>query len=181
MLDQETRADVVDRFVAALEALHEADDRAALARLKRCGGRALEECREVYGLFYQLLPAEEIGNRRAEDSYFLIATLFPLAPRPSSHDLGRAIRELAQRSPASEAGLDRRMSVLLDSSRDELPFRLRQLLTRLAAAEVAVDWRQLTKDVLLWDAPWRPVQKRWAGSYFGGATRTNPTTTSSEG
>jgi CRISPR system Cascade subunit CasB len=180
VLDQEARVAAVDRFVAALEGLHRADDRGSLARLKRCAGRELQESREVFGLFYRLLPDELADDYRAR-WLFLIATLFPLAPHRSSNDFGRALRELAARSPASEAGLDRRMSVLLDSSPDELSFRLRQMLTRLAAAEVRVDWRQLAEDVLRWDAPWRPVQKQWARSYFGGSTNTAPTTNENEG
>ena len=176
MLDQETRVASVDRFVAALEELRDAEDRAALARLKRCAGRELHESREVFGLFYRLLP-DELAEDRSARWLFLVATLFPLAPRRSPNDFGRAMRELASRSPASEAGLDRRMSVLLDSSREELTFRLRQLLTRLAAAEVGVDWRRLANDLLQWDAPWRPAQKQWARSYFGGSTRTAPMAT----
>jgi CRISPR system Cascade subunit CasB len=64
-------------------------------------------------------------------------------------------------------GLDRRLTVLLDADRRELPFRLRQAVRMLGQKDVRVDWRRLLRDLERWNWPSRPVQKQWARSYFG--------------
>ncbi len=146
-------------------------DRAALARLKRCAGRRLAECPEVYPIFYRLLPAEALGRDREHEACFLIATLFPNAPDRSDRDLGEALRVLTSAHPEQASGIERRLSVLLDSSTSDLPFRLRQVIRLLAGKEIGISWRKLLVDVLEWEWESRPVQKRWARSYFGQAAR----------
>jgi len=157
----------VSEFVERLEAL----DRADLARLKRGAGRRLEEYPEVFPLFYRLLPERIRGWPSGEGAYFLVATLFPLAPSGDGPrfegDLGRSLFDLRQRKPESREALDRRLAILLDCDSDALPFRLRQMVRLIATSEGHVDWRQLLEDVLAWDLPWRPTHKRWARSYFG--------------
>lgn len=162
------REGLAEQFVAGLEKL--SADRASLARLKRCAGRGLGECPQVYPLFYRLLPATGRGRDWIEESCFLVATLFPLSPaRPRGGDggLGQALHALRQRNTASAAAVDRRLAVLLDCSFEELPFRLRQVITLLAGAGVSLDWRRLLLDLLRWNLPTRPVQRQWARDYFG--------------
>jgi CRISPR system Cascade subunit CasB len=167
----------IDEFVTRLEerADEKHGDRAALARLKRCAGRPLAECRDVMPLFYRLLPAGV--STWAEANYFLVAGLFPFAPRKWTQDpegdgrrqtdFGRSLRWLADQERVNADGVDRRLTVLLDASAEELPFRLRQAVRMLAQKEGLVDWRQLLLDLHHWERSDRPVQKRWARSYFG--------------
>jgi CRISPR system Cascade subunit CasB len=176
MISEQPRTMPEDRFVARLEALAARDDRASLARLKRCAGRRIAESGSVMRLFYQLLPGSI--HPRAEEDYFLIATLFPMATRRGTGDLGRSLRILRWRLAESQHdGIDRRVALLLDSSRAELSFRLRQVIRQVARHELPLDWRQILRDIQFWDHPERWVQKRWARSYFGGMSEAPPSST----
>jgi CRISPR type I-E-associated protein CasB/Cse2 len=154
--------DVAREFVDQLGELTRGDR----ARLKRCAGRPLEECTEVFSLLYRLLPAGVRGRDRAEQDYFLVATVFGLTGSGRG-DLGEAMRRLQALKPGSGDALDRRLSILLDCSRDELTFRLRQTVRLLGSAEIGLDWAELLWDIRQWERPWKPTQKKWARSYFG--------------
>lgn len=174
MSTDETRSQI-HRFVLELERLADRknEDRAALARLKRCAGRSLAESLEALPLLYQLGRAGIPDH--SEELFFLVATLFPFAPsharstEPSEgrQDFGRTLRWLAERPKVNAEGVDRRVTVLLDADRDELPFRLRQAVRMLAQHEPSIDWRLLLRHLHAWESPNRWVQKQWARSYFG--------------
>jgi CRISPR system Cascade subunit CasB len=163
-----------EQFVAALEQL----DAAGRARLKRNAGRLLGEARQVHQVFYQALPYE-VREPQHED-YFLIATLFPLAPhREGAGSLGETLRRvrLDRSETTRTTRIDRRFQTLLDSDRAQLPFRLRQAVRLVAAADLPLDWTSLLRDVLIWELTGRPVQLRWARDYFVGQ-RKQPDTVS---
>jgi CRISPR system Cascade subunit CasB len=67
---------------------------------------------------------------------------------------------------------------LLDADEDELPWRLRQIVSLTTASGIALDWPQLLKDLLGWDHPDRYVQRRWAREYWGASVE--PTAASNE-
>jgi CRISPR system Cascade subunit CasB len=176
-----------EQFIERLEALvgggdgSGREDRAALARLKRCAGRRLEECPEAFSLFYRLLPPAASQGSWEESACFLVATLFPLAPERGWGNLGESLRKLADHAVQergdedARASLDRRMTALLDCSAEQLPFRLRQTIRLLESKtltedgkRIGIDWRTLLDDVIGWSHPDRYVQKRWARGYFGG-------------
>jgi CRISPR system Cascade subunit CasB len=137
------------------------------ARLKRNAGNFLAEARGVLPLFYQLLP-RAVDRPRDVETYFLVATLYGLNPRPGGRgDFAETLARIASAGGISREGVDRRVAVLLDSHRGELPFRLRQAVRLVAAHERPVDWVRLLSDLLRWDHPGRLVQKAWARSYFG--------------
>jgi len=66
----------------------------------------------------------------------------------------------------------RRFSVLLNADYDprtgdgDLPHRLRQMVRYSAGKGVGVDWSALLSDLSYWNHPEKPVQKRWARSFF---------------
>ena len=132
------------------------------ARLKRNAGRGMAESHNALGLFFRLLPANV--PRFHEETYFLVATLYPLAESGGRGSLGDALSRV--RDPKSDQGLDRRMEVLLDASQEQLPFRLRQALRFLESKRGSVDWPRLLEDLLAWDHPNRYVQEQWARAYF---------------
>ena len=66
----------IGQFVARLVKL----DAAGRARLKRNAGRTLDEARDVYPVFFAILP-QEIQGRVDEENYFLVATLFSIGTR----------------------------------------------------------------------------------------------------
>lgn len=168
-MSTDTTMTPVDEFVAKLEALTRRDaSRGDLARLRRCAGRSLAECPEVYQLFYRLLPYVVRGDDREEERYFLVATLFALNPKSSgARDFGACMAAVADSREAGREGIDRRMAVLLDAPAEDLAFRLRQLVALADSAEIGIGWRSLLSDILWWSHPARRVQRRWARSYFG--------------
>lgn len=149
----------ITAFISALERL----DAAGRARLKRNAGRALGEARDVQRVFFQALPYEV--PERQHDDYFLLATLYPMADKRSGGvTLGSTLRRVRQNRVS--ASLDRRFQTLLDSDREQLPFRLRQAVRLAAATEQPIDWAQLLGDLLAWEHPERYIQLRWAKDYF---------------
>jgi CRISPR system Cascade subunit CasB len=158
MTKSEPRAQVTV-FVQRLAALEPGDR----ARLKRSAGRSLAESRAALGLFYRLLPAGV--PEREEETYFLVATLYPLVDAGGEGNLGGALRRA--RNPQNAKGIDRRFEILLDSDAAQLRFRLRQSVHLLQSVRQPVDWTTLLNDLLYWEHPDRSVQKRWARSFFG--------------
>lgn len=155
----------ITEFCTTLAAL-ESGDR---ARFKRNAGRDLSASHRVLGLFYRKLPRNV--PRYDEDIYFLVATLYPLNTLEGRcGNFGDSLR--LAREPrgveSRDAGLDRRVEVLLDADRDQLGFRLRQLVAYVESKRVPVNWRQFLKDLLAWDHPSRYVQENWARAYFAG-------------
>ena len=148
----------VTEFCERLEQL----DAGERARLKRNAGRTLAESHNVLGLFFRILPHNV--PRHQEEIYFLVATLFPLAESGGEGNLGHALYRARDKKYAQ--GLDRRVEVLLDADREQLPFRLRQAIRFLDSKRVAVNWPRLLKDLLAWGHPKRYVQENWARDYF---------------
>jgi len=148
----------ITEFCKRLEQL----DAGERARLKRNAGRTLAESHNVLGLFFRILPRDI--PRYQEDTYFLVATLFPLAESGDEGSLGHALYRARDKKYAQ--GLDRRVEVLLDADREQLSFRLRQAIRFLDSKRVAVNWPRLLKDLLAWGHPNRYVQENWARDYF---------------
>ncbi len=146
-------------FISRLEKL----DSGARARLKRNAGKTLAEAGDALGLFYSLLPHGV--PQYQEETYFLVATLYPLAEGGAKGNLGDHLR--TAQSAKNSKGLDRRVEILLDADLVQLHFRLRQAIKFLQSCRVHVNWKQLLEDLLQWDHPERFIQQRWARSYFG--------------
>jgi CRISPR system Cascade subunit CasB len=136
-------------------------DAGGRARLRRMAGQQIGEAQEI-GYFFSLLPPGVPLYQ--EQAYFLVATLFPMAESGSTGNLGHALQQA--RTAKNKKGLDRRVRYLLDSDDLQLPFRMRQTVRFLQSCRVRVDWTGLLEDLLMWDTPTRPVQRRWARSYF---------------
>ena len=150
----------VTEFCERLEQL----DAGERARLKRNAGRTLAESHNVLGLFFRILPPNV--PRYHEDTYFLVATLFPLAESGSEGNLGHALYHARDKKYAQ--GLDRRVEILLDADREQLPFRLRQAIRFLYSKRAPVNWPWLLQELLAWNSPKRWVQENWARTYFAG-------------
>ena len=153
----------INLFIERLKKLDAGD----LARLKRNAGRPLAEARDATALFYRLLPAGVAAAQ--EETYFLLATLFPLAEGGAQGNLGAALRRT--QSEKTQKGLDRRIDILLDADGEQLPFRLRQTIHFIQSNRVKVNWTGLLTDLLHWNHPDRFVQQNWARAYYA---ETNP-------
>lgn len=157
-MNEERIATELRPFVERLERLEPGER----ARLRRNAGRTLAESRQALGLFYRLAPPDLA--RYDQETFFLLATLYPLADSGETGNLGAALARA--RSADSGASLDRRVETLLDSERSQLPFRLRQVIHLLSSRDIKVDWAQLLADLLEWGHPGRHTQERWARAYF---------------
>jgi CRISPR system Cascade subunit CasB len=148
-------------FVAALGDLGPGDR----ARLRRNAGRPLSESRDgAMDLFYRIRPAKTPEFQ--EDTYFLLATLYPLATHGGQGNLGQSLR--AARGTDNSAGLDRRMAALLDADTEQLRYRIGQAVRYLASQDVPVNWSRLLDDLLRWNHASRYIQRQWARSYYSG-------------
>ena len=154
-----TKQEQITKFIENLEGLNPGEK----ARLKRNAGNTLAEVKHAsLGLFHRILP---YGIYRGnEETYFLIATLYPLAESGKTGNLGNALR-LAQDSKNKE-GLNRRVEILLDADQTQVRFRLRQAIQFLYSNRIRVNWERLLKDMLNWNHEKRFVQQDWARSFF---------------
>ena len=78
--------------------------------------------------------------------------------------LGEAARKLSQVTGSSS--VEQRFITLLEADADELPYRLRQMITLLSSADIALDWGQLRHDLSRWLHRDKFVQQRWARDYY---------------
>jgi len=153
-------------FIDALKRL----DAGGLARLRRNAGYTLAEATDVHRVFFQALPHGL--SPWQQEIYFMVATLYPLAKHsPTAGTLGATLHRVrAYRGGGERANsLDRRFQTLIDSDREQLPFRLRQVIRLAKSSEQRVNYVQLLLDVLRWDAESKPVQLRWARDYYVGS------------
>ena len=193
-----TSREACERFAGGLYAIDQAAQggstgaRASLARLRRALGRrgveptALAEVGDFLPWMPDGLPEEEVD--KILDIYLLVAALYALqasgsggtagAQRGSS--FGTAANWLQRvlsdgKRDRRNPGLDLRFSALLDARRDDLPYRLRQVVTQMAAHPVGLRTDQLLYDLLRWGHPDRAVQRRWARDYWTGSRSSTPT------
>ncbi len=164
----------VDRFIDRLETL----DAGGRARLKRNAGRTLNEARDVYQVFFSMLPYEM--PLWDQEDYFLIATLYAVGTRRENprlrntpRSVGASLRRIRGDNDDRRTSLDKRFQTLLEADREQLPFRLRQIVSLLAANEIAIDWARLLRDVQFWEKGEGKVQRRWAEHYYVGTTDTS--------
>ena len=78
----------------------------------------------------------------------------------------RQVRESRSGIESRANSLDRRFEALLDSDREQLPFRLRQAVRLANASKIGINWQQLLLDVINWEQAERRTQLQWARSYF---------------
>lgn len=94
---------------------------------------------------------------------FVVASLFALHPDHGRNagSLGATCRRIGTHESAQQ-----RFIALLNSRRDDLPNRLRQMI-RLAHSEQApVDYILLLQNLRQWEHPDHWVQERWARDYW---------------
>lgn len=147
-------------FITSLAELEPQD----LAQLKRCAGRSLAESRLRWRLAYTVLPYGL--PERQEDIFFMVATLYALAPSQGKANLGAALRHA--RTERNRVMLDRNMERLLKADGSQLTYLLRRLIPMLASAGLTLEWSEFLKDILHWSYQGQLVQRKWARSYFSG-------------
>ncbi|BBG66617.1 CRISPR-associated protein, Cse2 family [Hydrogenimonas sp.] len=144
-------------FIEYLEKLEE--DRGAMAALRRGLGKASGDP-EMYRYVVPFLD-----RYRSNDwIYFTIAALYGYHHDPTIEDgrnLGASMGALERND-----SLQWRFSWLLDSQSDELPSRLKSVVSLLKSKNIPIDYRRLLRDLLAWEHPDRYVQLNWARSFY---------------
>jgi CRISPR system Cascade subunit CasB len=144
-------------FVTHLEGLRE--DRGAMAALRRGLGKALGDP----AMYRYVVPF--LDRYRSRDwIYFTVAALYGYHHDPTINDgtnLGASMGALDRND-----SLLRRFSWLLDSRTDELPSRLKSIVSLLKSKNVPIDYHRLFRDLMAWDHPDRYVQLNWARSFY---------------
>jgi CRISPR system Cascade subunit CasB len=166
--------DRVERFVEYLEKLHSAEDRAALAALRRSLGKTPGEAAEAHRYVLHFHPAVW-----EEPAYYLVAGLFALHPaswrreagdkRPTN--FGASFAWL--RSNTDSDSIERRFVALLDCHENDLAEHLRHAVSLLRSKEIPVNWAQLLKDLRNWNHEDRFAQRSWARSFWGSSQSEN--------
>jgi CRISPR type I-E-associated protein CasB/Cse2 len=159
-------------FINQLEKLKGAENRAALAALRRGLGQPPGHAPEMHPYVVRFLPKDAFPNSWVEQSYYLVASLYGLHPeKGTGANLGHHFAQTLDPNPDYNQAIERRFTALLTAHPDDLAFYLRQAVSFLKSRQqpVAVNWHQLMKDVLDWGNPYKQpgVQKRWAGRFWG--------------
>jgi CRISPR type I-E-associated protein CasB/Cse2 len=158
----------VEPFIGSLERLVVANqpDAATLAKLRR-GFTEKRGERDLW-VYSQLGPA----SPKHEECALLVASLFALwhqggraTARPPAESFGGSYGRL--RTLTGSESVEKRFAVLIDSHAEDLPDRLRQAVTLLRAKDIAVNWRNLLRDLIQWSTFDRTVQHRWARHFWG--------------
>ena len=143
-------------------------DRAALAHLRRglCGSPDYALAR-VGWLFRSV---RDSADDRELDSAILVAGLFAWVkgdcPQNRGANVGRAFGHGLRDDDKKQR--EKRFTDLLDTDREELPYKLRQAISLIARDRdgVGLDWVMLIHDLVRWDDPERGVQKKWARGFW---------------
>jgi len=167
-----------EAFVAFLAGLAApaSENRAALAALRRGLGKPPGEAAELFPYVVPWIPQQ--ASAWEETTYYLVASLFALHPvvwpdeseRGSSRNFGASMARLSVNQDRREA-VERRFVALLNAHRDDVAEHVRRAVAMLKAADIPVDWAQLLEDLRRWDWQDRPVQRRWAKSFWAELAR----------
>ncbi len=165
------RSDWQPAFIKRLRALDPRDhpektDRATLAQLRRGLGKpAVQTLCRIGWLF----DDPRLNSKDDIDTAVLVAGLFAEhSTAGGKGSLGGALRAYRDKTGADES-TDRRFVHLVDSDREDLPGRLRQVVKLLKAKDVSIDWDALLTHVRNWDHDTRWVQWQWSRNYWHAA------------
>lgn len=157
------------QFITHLETL--AEDRAALAALRRGLGQPPGTVPDMYPYVVRFLPKNAYPNSWLEQSYYLVAALYALYPEGTAEgNLGSHFAQTLDPDPDRNSATERRFTALLTAHPDDLHFYLRQAISFLKANDKCsgINWHQLMWDVRDWGFPDRQnrVQKQWAAQFW---------------
>ncbi|MDW8358924.1 type I-E CRISPR-associated protein Cse2/CasB [Thermus sp.] len=104
------------------------------------------------------------GKEWLREAHYLVAALYALkdGEHREGRTLARALWETVRERDS--ASVERRFLALLDADRDQIAFRLRQVV---GLAEGGLDFARLLDDLRYWFDPQRRVQARWAREFYG--------------
>jgi CRISPR system Cascade subunit CasB len=150
-------------FVQYLESLR--DDRGALAALRRGLGQPPGTVADMYRYVVPWLPSE--ASHQQEVAHYLLAALF--GSHPAEGGTGNMGNHFARTldPKGDNTAIERRFTALLAAHPDDLDTYLRQAVSFLRSKDVPINWHRLFYDLQRWGYQNRPVQREWAGAFWG--------------
>lgn len=138
------------------------NNRAALATLRR----SLSFPPGTWpGAFRYIESVPRLGSGWGRQVAYLIAGLYALARgKEGSGDFGNAARRF--QGTTDSKSVERRFISIIEADADELPHRLRQMMTLLSSEGIVPDWNQLYVELRQWNHPEKYIQQRWASSFY---------------
>ena len=156
-------------FITYLESLTKADDRGALAAIRRGLGQPPGTVPAMFPYVVNKLPQHAYSGSWTEKVYYLIASLYALHPESTTEgNLGDHFWRTLQHDAEKDKAIERRFTALLTAHSEDMPIYLRQAISFLKSKEVAINWHQLMGHILQWDKPEQAteVQKWWAAQFW---------------
>lgn len=155
-------------FVDYLKELKVKKDRRAMAELRR--GLSYGPG-QYFGSYRYIESAEARGDDESDwgsRMRALIGGLFALHgdngfKNSNEESLGRILGLLYNEKDKS-LSIEKRFLTLLDSDEEQLPYRLRQVISLIK--EYNIDWHKLYRDVRNWNHPDCFVQRGWARDFY---------------
>ncbi|ADI15419.1 type I-E CRISPR-associated protein Cse2/CasB [Truepera radiovictrix] len=121
----------------------------------------------VAGLWAGTVSSSELEQfRDAVDDEGLEGGADPQPTEGYRRALGHAIAQLYLARSQSPS-IEQRFVALLDADREQLPYRLRQMVQLLKGDEaIRIHWGALLRDLLAWNREGKPVQQTWARAFY---------------
>ncbi len=150
-------------LIAWLEQLNEVDSKAK-AVLRRSLAFAPGQHIPAFPYVEPFLKGAEEGWRR--DMHYLVAALWAAHWREGRTGLATPLARAcaAHHLKNDSASTERRFISLLDSDREQLPHRLRQMVALLG--EQPIDFDALLNDLLCWNFDDKRTQNAWARDFY---------------
>ncbi len=106
--------------------------------------------------------------------YYLVAGLWAMYWRDRNSGAGQSLANVCRMlywANDQSSSIERRFITLIDADSEQLPYRLRQMVSLLK--EYEIDFNNLSKDLLSWDHPDKFIQIRWAREFYNQTAEEN--------
>ena len=163
MKKPEWAVDLVKQLTALADAKN--PNRAALAHLRRGLGGPPDYALARVGWLFRRAPDFVLEN--AVLAAGLFAWVKGDCPQRDDVNFGAAFG--ARLTLDEKRQREKRFIDLLDTDREELPYKLRQAITLIARDGGGLDWVRLIQDLDRWGRPSRRVQQEWARGFWSAA------------
>lgn len=156
--------DEMNFFVNKLLALDNDRERGAIAKLKRSAGDPYRNFESLAVIGKWISDSSD----RTFKSCILTAVLFSISKNHAINhrNFGESLAIARSKLKVGEESLDLRVAALLNAHEEDLPYYMVQLVRYVAGKEVTINYYQLIRDLYYWNSADKPVQMRWAKSYW---------------
>jgi len=162
-------------YIDYLYSLTTDQKRGALADLRRGLSEPPGTSAPMFPYIARWVP-ERGRNAWIEKVYYLVAALFAYYQSGGGTEGKRRLTsgnfgDHCQRAFVKEArsgSFEARFTTLLKAHPEDLPVILRQMVSLLKSADIAINWDQLFYDLTRWNSETKYIQRQWANSFWAG-------------